>query len=747
MKRLFRSLPFFILLFILGNRVSAQDAARPDSTVHAQIENVLELLENPQQREEFASQLRAVLQAKTQVADTAGEEKSPSILSLNLFDRFGAFRDRTLSTLHEMGKELSTLPLSYERVKTEMSAQEYHERFISFVLVLTVSILASAALLVVLLYLSRAVRNRYPDKWAQALSRLVTGSAFWASVAVWGFLFNSFFDFSASFEAFIFRITVACLIFSSVRALSHAVFRPGDPDLRLVPMNENKAWYVVLWSGRVLRFSLFMYLVYQTALLLGWPVVMATIEALAKTGIAVMLAIVAFQKRHALDVSNLFHPIEGSAEWKNALRGAARFLLQRLYILIISYLCFMAFISLLGFEGTFQYFISATLRSILLFMGVLLVMAVWRFVVKHISSANASVARSFPDFHQQFVKKVSLVERIGYGAITLGSVPMFFEFWGVGLVTLAREWYPALRVAINVAVIIGIAFLLVHLSFYLIAKFQKRAAVRMLGKRTYDSEVEKRVDTLGKVLKKIALSTIAVLAFLMVMDELGIDIKAMLAGVGILGLAVGFGAQSLVRDVISGLFIIFENRIRVGDVAIINGTGGLVEQVNLRTSVLRSLDGTVHVFPNGTINTLSNMTHEYSFYIFEIGVAYKEDTDRVTSVVKEIGDQIMTEADFSEAILEPIEILGVDKFADSAVVIKARIKTQPIKQWMVGREINRRIKKRFDELGIEIPFPHVSLYSGEASKPISVRTENGGLDREEIREMMREVLREEAQKG
>ncbi|MBM3302848.1 MAG: mechanosensitive ion channel, partial [Deltaproteobacteria bacterium] len=154
-------------------------------------------------------------------------------------------------------------------------------------------------------------------------------------------------------------------------------------------------------------------------------------------------------------------------------------------------------------------------------------------------------------------------------------------------------------------------------------------------------EVEKRAATLGRIIRKVVLVTVVTVTTMMVFAELGFDIKPILAGAGIVGLAVGFGAQNLVRDVISGLFLIAENRIRVGDVAILNGTGGLVEQVNLRTTVLRDLSGTVHVFPNGSINTLSNMTHEFSFYLFNIGVAYKEDTDRVIEVLREVGEQIL----------------------------------------------------------------------------------------------------------
>jgi small conductance mechanosensitive channel len=176
-----------------------------------------------------------------------------------------------------------------------------------------------------------------------------------------------------------------------------------------------------------------------------------------------------------------------------------------------------------------------------------------------------------------------------------------------------------------------------------------------------------------------------------------------------------------VRDVISGFFLIMENQVRLGDVAIINGKGGLVEAIRLRTVVLRGLDGTVHIIPNGNITELSNMTKDFSFALLDIGVAYKEDTDRVVEVLKEVGAALQNDPGYAGNILGPLEVLGVDKFDDSAVIIKVRMKTVPIQQWAVGRELRRRIKKAFDQRGIEIPFPHVSVCFGEASKPFAVQ--------------------------
>lgn len=223
----------------------------------------------------------------------------------------------------------------------------------------------------------------------------------------------------------------------------------------------------------------------------------------------------------------------------------------------------------------------------------------------------------------------------------------------------------------------------------------------------------KRAKTLTFVIRDVARVVIHAVAGMMILSEVGVDLKPILAAAGLGGLAIGFGAQSLVKDVISGFFILLEDSIRVGDVVEIAGVGGVVEDVKLRTIVLRDVSGNVHVVPNGVIDKVKNMTKLYAFYLFNIGVAYREDVDDVMEVLREVAEDVRRDPAFAGDILEPLDMLGVDEFADSAVIIKCRIKTQPSKQWRVGREMNRRIKKTFDAKGIEIPFPHHTIYWGE----------------------------------
>ena len=195
-----------------------------------------------------------------------------------------------------------------------------------------------------------------------------------------------------------------------------------------------------------------------------------------------------------------------------------------------------------------------------------------------------------------------------------------------------------------------------------------------------------------------------------ILRELDVDITPVLTGAGIVGLAIGFGAQTLVRDVITGFFLIVEDQVRVGDVAMVNGIGGFVEQINLRTIVLRDLEGVVHVIPNGEIKTLSNRTKDYSFYVVSLGIDYDEDTDRVVEAVRAAAAELTADPEYGPNVLEPIEVLGVDDFKDSSITMKFRIKTVPLKQWEVGRELRRRIKRVFAAQGIRLPFPQVEVH-------------------------------------
>lgn len=268
------------------------------------------------------------------------------------------------------------------------------------------------------------------------------------------------------------------------------------------------------------------------------------------------------------------------------------------------------------------------------------------------------------------------------------------------------EWFSTSGLRI-VFIVIGMVVLLAVV---------KRAVEQFRG--LYSSTLPilaqlKRADTLTRMIRDVGRVVILAVGGMMILSEIGVDLKPLLAAAGLGGLAIGFGGQSLVKDVISGFFILLEDSIRVGDVVEIAGVGGLVEEVSLRTITLRDQAGNVHVVPNGVIDKVKNMTREYSYYLMDVSIAYREDVDEVMVVLKDIAADVQADPAFGIDILEPLEMLGLDEFTDSAVIIRCRIKTKPIQQWRVGREMNRRIKKTFDAKGIEMPSPHHTIHWGE----------------------------------
>ncbi|RPH81785.1 MAG: mechanosensitive ion channel family protein [Nitrospiraceae bacterium] len=267
----------------------------------------------------------------------------------------------------------------------------------------------------------------------------------------------------------------------------------------------------------------------------------------------------------------------------------------------------------------------------------------------------------------------------------------------------------------------GLRIVLIVIGTLVLLALLKRvvAKLRSMYEGTLPSPAQiKRAHTLTYIVRDVARIVIFFVGVMMILSEVGIDLKPLLAAAGLGGLAIGFGAQSLVKDFISGFFILLENSVRVGDVVEVAGVSGVVEEIELRTIKLRDLSGNVHVVPNGVIDKVKNMTKDYSYYVFDLGVAYREDVDEVMEVLKGIAAELQADPAFGTDILAPLEMLGVDQFADSAVIIKCRIKTEPIKQWRIGREMNRRIKKTFDAKGIEVPFPHQTIYWGEPKQGV-----------------------------
>jgi small-conductance mechanosensitive channel len=303
-----------------------------------------------------------------------------------------------------------------------------------------------------------------------------------------------------------------------------------------------------------------------------------------------------------------------------------------------------------------------------------------------------------------------------------------------------REWVAYGQSALRVLLIAVAAWIIVTVGNRAIRIMRAR-----LQERAPSQDRSQRLETLGRVFRYVLGVVVLVVAGMLILNELGISVAPILATAGVAGIAVGFGAQSLIKDYFNGFFLLVDDQLRKGDVVTIAGIGGLVEDITLRYVRLRDYDGNVHFVPNGQITTVSNFTRTFAYAVMDIGIAYRENIEEAIEVIREVGRAMREDDSFGPRILEDLEIAGVDKWADSAVVIRCRFKVKPIEQWGVRRGFLQRLKAAFDAHGIEIPYPHLTVYAGEPKQgeapPFNLRN----LAREAAREIAREQRRETTQ--
>ena len=289
------------------------------------------------------------------------------------------------------------------------------------------------------------------------------------------------------------------------------------------------------------------------------------------------------------------------------------------------------------------------------------------------------------------------------------AVLVLLEVWSVGVLAwVERPWgQRMLGALLSIGLVLAFAAVVWELASTAIERYLHRS-----GRDGSAVQHSARIRTLLPLLRKALFVFLSIMVVMITLSELGIDIAPLLAGAGVIGLAIGFGAQKLVQDVITGVFMLVEDALAVGDVVNVAGLGGVVEDMSIRSIRLRDAAGSVHTVPFSSVSTVTNLTKDFSYYVLDINVAYRENTDEVTEICRQIVEEMRADRRFAADILEPLEVMGIDQFLELAVLVKARIKTRPSRQWAVGREFNGRLKKRFDEQQIEMPYPHRTIYLG-----------------------------------
>ncbi|HEU0071411.1 MAG TPA: mechanosensitive ion channel domain-containing protein [Alphaproteobacteria bacterium] len=503
-----------------------------------------------------------------------------------------------------------------------------------------------------------------------------------------------------------------------VLALARVLLAPSAPRLRLLHLADETAHYLYIWTRRIASVVLYGYFAAETLLLLRFGRDAHEL-ALKVVGLVTvtMLVIFVLQNRNAV------------ADWlrAHAAKGPLGPLLGRLadlwHLLAAAYLIAIYVVWILEVPNGFAYLIKAT--GLTLAIGVIA-----RLLV---SGADRLVGRAFqigpelklryPGLESRANRYLPVLSRVLRYAIYAVALLFILQAWGVqSLAWLTSAGGTQLvGTALSILLVVVLAFI----AWEAISVSLERYGARLDAGDPHSA----RARTLLPLIRTFISILLLVMVGLIVLSQIGIDITPLLAGAGVIGIAIGFGSQKLVQDVINGLFILAEDTISVGDVVSLDSYGGLVEAMTIRHIRLRDFDGSLWTVPFSEVKAVLNRTKGYSRYVFDIEVAYKEDVDQVIAVIRELGEEIRQDPEYGPMILEPLEIVGLDKFAASGMVIKARITTLPIKQWTVGREFNRRLKRRFDEVGIEIPFPTRTVYHVQSNDaPVYTGKGTGGND-------------------
>ncbi len=676
-----------------------QETDRSPAISEREIDALVTTLEDPAAREKLVQQLKALKAA--QAKEAAAPASIGAILLSSLSEQVRQASDALVAT----ATAILDLPQLIRWAAAQLADPAVRGRWSEVLLkigIVLISALAAEALVVRLLRRPlraleiRAIAGfwvRIPLSLARLLLELLPVAAF---IAV------AYAVLPATKPIEVTRLVALTVINAHVvvrviGAIARALLSPGAPGPRLVAVTDETANYIVIWVRRLTVISVYGYFLTEAALLLGlasgvYGLLLRAIGLL----IAAMLVILILQNRAAVKSW-----LKGDGE-RGVWVGFRQRLAEIWHVLGIAYVLAVYVVWALEIAGGFRFLLKATILTIIIVALVRIVTATLRRLVARGFALSADLKLRFPGLETRVNRYLPFLESILHGAIYFFFGLSLLEIWGLHAFSwltsdLGRRVFGSL---VTIVIILGVAMILLELVNELVERYLHRRQAEW-----QDAERSVRLRTLLPLLRNAFRVLLAVMVTLIVLSELGLDIAPLLAGAGVVGLAIGFGAQTLVKDVITGIFILVEDTIAVGDVVDLDGRTGVVEAMTIRSIRLRDGAGAVHTVPFSAVATVKNMTKDFAYAVFDIGVSYREDVDRVMTIVRELGGALQSDPSFQRSILEPIEVQGVEQFTDSTIKIRARIKTRPMRQWDVAREFNRRLKQAFEKNGVETALP------------------------------------------
>ena len=712
--RFLKLLPSASLFVILGVVVlpsvaaqAADDPSRP--IVTKEIDDLITIIEDDGEREKFLQRLR-LLKKASEDSTIANTPTTPGATVLQqLSDQVSVAGSRLVQSV----ETLTTLPGAVVKLFKGLNSTEERGIWLGAIFKILAVLLAG--------YLTEILIRRLVKRPREAIES-TDRETFWSRLPlqIGRFLLEligivaavtvAYALLSATDPGNTTRVIAIALINATalvrlISALMRVALSPRVNKIRLVPVSDETANYWSVWIRRLSVFSVYGYIALETGYLLGFqPELYNVLSSILGLGVLLMLIVLVQQNRRLVAKLISGHNHDSAASLFRKRIGELWNVATIVYLVLV----FAVWIS--DKPGSFLVVVKGSLATIIIIVGAIILGTIVNRLVDRSFRLSDELRTRFPYLEARTNRFVPKIKTIITTLVSLIAVLSILNSWGINV----TKWFESELGALITEKVGSIVFII----FIAVAIWEIVSSLieHTIHRSQSSTERSARLETLLPLARKTLLVVLSVMVTLTVLSELGLNIGPLLAGAGVVGLAIGFGAQSLVKDIITGIFILIEDSISVGDFVDVGGPNGTVESLSIRTLRLRDIEGNVSTIPFSSVNTVLNYTRDYGISLLEIGIAYREDVDQVIEVLKRLGEEMMEDEGLAKDILEPLVVQGIHRLDDSAVTLRARIKTTAGMQWAMRREFFKRMKKRFDELEIEIPFPHQTIYFGADKK-------------------------------
>ena len=582
-------------------------------------------------------------------------------------------------------------------IRLQTSDQRHRDRWQSIghdvLVIVGSSVLVAFALDIIFLPLRRFLGRRQPRQMADKLATL-TGYVGVRLIPVIVFVGLALTLLDHNETQKLQRFIVLTILYAvTLHRLAVTVIRvvlmPKHQPLRFMPISNEQARNATRWLSGFSLIIIYGYFLLDFAHTIAIPVSVISLSTHVLGFVLVVMAIILIREKRSLVASFLRGSLSSAKADLSILESLRLWLARRWHSLAIAYLIIGYSITLMDVQNGFTLMLRGTILTLLILIGLRFLLLAIDRKSKKVSTENGALHRLFLIF----------VTRCAAWAISILAIIMS---WGGDIMAFFAT-SPGQRL-IGASFSIGITIVFASLFYEIL----HRTCEHHLNRRDENGKAipaSARIRTLLPMLRNMTLVVFAAIIGLVFLSEAGVNIAPLLAGAGVVGVAIGFGSQTLVKDFLTGLFIIVENTIAIGDVVKIGDHSGVVEAMSMRTLRLRDNDGSLHILPFSEVSPIVNMTKDFAFAVIDVGVSYSADLEHVMDVIRSVGDTLQQDPVFKRVILEPIEILGIEKLGDSSITLRSRLRTRAGKQWDVKRMFLLRMKQRFDKEGIEIPYP------------------------------------------